>query len=156
MNNNYKHFAGITKPYSELLIEFKNLLKKNGLKYTTQREVILEILYNCEEHLTPESLHSLIQKKMPELNIGIATVYRTLLLLENSELVTSISFGSAGKKYELGAKEHHDHLICVNCNSIIEFLDEEIEKKQLEIAKNLNFKTTSHSMQIYGLCQKCQ
>jgi Fur family ferric uptake transcriptional regulator len=152
-NTNFLHR---TVEYNTLLTRFKELLKKSGYKYTIQRELILEALYKSDEHLTPEALHKLIKDKYPELKTGIATVYRTLSLLEDSDMVTSLSFGSQGKKYELGAKEHHDHLICVNCNSIIEFLDEEIEKKQLEIAKNLNFKTTSHSMQIYGLCQKCQ
>jgi len=145
-----------TIQYAELLESFKNILKQNGLKFTIQREVILETLYNSDIHLTPESLHHLIQEKYPELKTGIATIYRTLALLEESGVVTSLSFGAQGKKYELGAKKHHDHLICTVCGSITEFVDEEIEKRQQRIADELDFKMSDHSMQIYGICKKCQ
>lgn len=145
-----------TIKYEELLLDFKDLLKKNGLKFTVQREVILEVLYNSHEHLTPEGLHHLIQEKFPHLNTGIATVYRTLSLLEGSSMVTSLSFGAQGKKYELGAKEHHDHIICTKCGDITEFLDEEIEKRQHKIAEQLGFLMSDHSMQIYGVCKNCQ
>ena len=70
-------------------------------------------------------------------------------------MVTSLSFGAQGKKYELGAKEHHDHMICTQCGNITEFVDEDIEKRQDLIAKELGFKISDHSMQIYGTCSKC-
>lgn len=149
-------FNDKTVAYKQLLEDFKQLLKKNSLKFTIQREVILETLYNSDEHLTPEALHHLIQEKFPDLNTGIATVYRTLSLLEDSKMVTSLSFGAQGKKYELGAKEHHDHFICTECGDIVEFVDEEIEKRQHAIADKLNFKMQDHSMQIYGICANCQ
>lgn len=149
-------FNDRTVEYDKLLANFKALLKKNGLKFTIQREVILETLYNSDEHLTPEALHQLIQKKHPDLKTGIATIYRTLSLLEESDMVTSLSFGAQGKKYELGAKEHHDHMICTQCGEIIEFVDSQIEERQHKIAEELGFKMTDHSMQIYGICKKCQ
>jgi len=142
--------------YNKLLSDFKQLLKDNGLKFTIQREVILEMLYNSDEHLTPESLHHLIQEKHADLNTGIATVYRTLSLLEDSDMVTSLSFGAQGKKYELGAKDHHDHIICTKCGDISEFVDDEIESRQKKIAEELGFLMQEHSMQIYGICQPCQ
>ncbi|MEO1938361.1 MAG: transcriptional repressor [Sulfurimonas sp.] len=156
MPNITTDFKDKTLEYSELLENFKALLKKNKLKFTIQREVILETLYNSDEHLTPEALHQLIQKKYPKLKTGIATVYRTLSLLEDSNVVTSLSFGAQGKKYELGAKEHHDHLICTECGKITEFVDEEIEKRQHVITDELGFKMVDHSMQIYGICSQCQ
>lgn len=149
-------FSDKTIKYKQLLEDFKQLLKKNNLKFTIQREVILETLYNADEHLTPESLHNLIQKKFPDLKTGIATVYRTLSLLEDSEMVTSLSFGAQGKKYELGAKHHHDHFICTSCGSITEFVDEQIEERQHKIAQELGFDMKDHSMQIYGICKNCQ
>lgn len=150
------NFSEKTIEYEQLLSNFKTLLKKNNLKFTIQREVILETLYDSKEHLTPESLHHLIQKKYPDLKTGIATVYRTLALLEESNMVTSLSFGAQGKKYELGAKEHHDHLICTQCGNITEFVDEQIEGRQHKIAEQLKFKMQDHSMQIYGICKQCQ
>ena len=149
-------FSDKTIKYKQLLEDFKQLLKKNNLKFTIQREVILETLYNADEHLTPESLHNLIQKKLPDLKTGIATVYRTLSLLEESDMVTSLSFGAQGKKYELGAKHHHDHFICTSCGSITEFVDEQIEERQRKIAQELGFEMKDHSMQIYGICKNCQ
>jgi Fur family ferric uptake transcriptional regulator len=149
-------FNDRTIEYEQLLSDFKSLLKKNSLKFTIQREVILETLYNSDEHLTPESLHHLIQEKFPDLKTGIATVYRTLSLLEDSNMVTSLSFGAQGKKYELGAKNHHDHLICTECGRITEFVDEQIETRQHLIANELGFKMQDHSMQIYGICSSCQ
>jgi len=156
MSNVNTNFNDRTIEYEQLLSDFKLLLKKNNLKFTIQREVILETLYNSDEHLTPEGLHHLIQDKQPDLKTGIATVYRTLALLEESNVVTSLSFGAQGKKYELGAKEHHDHLICTECGKITEFVDEEIEKRQHDITNELGFKMKDHSMQIYGICSECQ
>ena len=150
------NFNNRTIEYEQLLSDFKTLLKKNSLKFTIQREVILETLYSSDEHLTPESLHHLIQEKFPDLKTGIATVYRTLSLLEDSNMVTSLSFGAQGKKYELGAKNHHDHLICTECGKITEFVDEQIESRQHHIADELGFKMQDHSMQIYGICKECQ
>jgi len=156
MSNLTTNFNDRTIEYKQLLTDFKTLLKNNSLKFTIQREVILEMLYSSDEHLTPESLHHLIQEKHANLKTGIATVYRTLALLEESNMVTSLSFGAQGKKYELGAKEHHDHIICTECGVITEFVDEEIEAKQHEITDQLGFKMVDHSMQIYGVCSECQ
>jgi len=145
-----------TVEYDTLLADFKELLKEKALKFTNQREKILETLYYSEEHLTPEALHQLIKEKYPELNAGIATIYRTLSMLEDNDIVSSLSFGAQGKKYELGAKDHHDHMICTTCGEITEFVDDIIEKQQHIIADAHGFKMHDHSMQIYGICKKCQ
>jgi Fur family ferric uptake transcriptional regulator len=142
--------------YSLLLEKFQALLKENALKFTKQRELVLKFLYENKGHFTPEDIYTLLKEQYPDVNIGIATVYRTLTLLETSQIASSISFGVQGKKYELGLKKHHDHLICTKCGNIIEFFDETIEKKQEEIAKKFNFKMTDHTMKIIGLCEKCQ
>lgn len=141
--------------FNFLLDRFKRILRENGLKYTKQREVLLEILYNSQEHFTPDDLYFKVKTKYPELNVGIATVYRTLNLLEDSGMATSISFGIQGKKFELANKPHHDHIICKNCGKIVEFEDLTIEKKQIEICKKHKFKMTSHIMQLYGVCDEC-
>lgn len=142
--------------YPDLLEQFKALLKKNVLKYTRQRELILKFLYENKEHYTPEEIYTLLKQQYPDINVGIATVYRTLTLLEESGIVSSISFGSQGKKYELGLKKHHDHLICVQCGDIIEFYDDIIEERQIAIAEKFNFKMVDHSMKIEGICEDCQ
>ena len=142
--------------YDTLLDRFKEILRQNSLKYTKQREVVLKVLYNHEEHFTPEDLYLLVKEKYPNLNVGIATVYRTLNLLEESDIVTSISFGAQGKKFELATKPHHDHMICRRCGTIIEFEDDIIEERQEAIAEKYGFKLTNHLMQLYGTCQSCR
>ena len=130
--------------FENLLAKFRILLKDNGLKYTFQREALLRTLYNE------------IKKQYPGINIGIATVYRSLNLLEDAGIATSISFGIQGKKYELAIKPHHDHIICKKCGKIAEFEDQSIEKKQLTIAKEKGFSLTGHVMQLYGICSDCE
>lgn len=140
----------------KIIEELKKIVKQKGLKYTEQREIVLKILMHAQEHLTAEEIYNLIKIKEPDSNIGIATVYRALSFLEEVDLIASITFGSEGKKYESNAKAHHDHLICTSCGKIVEFVDEEIEKRQDKIAKQNNFKVSSHSMQLYGICSSCQ
>jgi len=142
--------------YDELLETFRTILRKNRLKFTAQREAILKTLYEHPEHFTPENLYLLVKKKYPELNTGITTVYRTLNLLEENKLATSLSFGTQGKKFELGNKPHHDHIICEVCGTIVEFEDAQIEELQQKVAKMHGFKLTNHVMQLYGICSKCQ
>lgn len=142
--------------YPLLLERLQSILKENKLKFTKQRELILKFLYYNDGHFTPEDIYTQLKQDNPNLNIGIATVYRTLTLLETSHIASSISFGVQGKKYELGLKKHHDHLICTKCGEIIEFYDTIIEEKQEEIAKTFNFKMTDHTMKIIGLCEHCQ
>lgn len=142
--------------YPVLLEQFKALLRSNTLKFTRQRELILKFLYEHKGHFTPEDIYMRLKQDYPDINIGIATVYRTLTLLENAEIASSISFGTQGKKYELGLTKHHDHLICIECGEIIEFFDETIEQQQEEIARKFNFHMTDHTMKIIGVCEKCQ
>ena len=140
----------------ETIEELKKIVKQKGLKYTEQREIVLVILMNADGHLSAEEVYNEIKIKYPDSNVGIATVYRALGFLEEVTLITSITFGSDGKKYESNANANHDHLICTSCGKIVEFVDDEIEKRQDRIAKKNNFKITSHSMQLYGTCSDCQ
>ena len=142
--------------YADVLENFKKLLRANRLKYTKQRELILEIICDNDGHFTPEDIYNLIKKSYPDVKLGIATVYRTLTLLEEASIVSSISFGAQGKKYEFGLGTHHDHLVCLKCGDISEFYDETMERLQEEIAKKFNFKMTNHIMKITGICSACQ
>ncbi|RBQ28135.1 transcriptional repressor [Arcobacter sp. FW59] len=148
MENNNNH--------EEVISDLRRIVKQKGLKYTEQREIVLSILLHADGHLTAEEIYNQIKKEYPKSNVGIATVYRALSFLEEVDLIASINFGTEGKKYESNMKSHHDHLICTECNAIIEFIDEEIEKRQDKIAKANKFKITSHSMQLYGICENCQ
>ena len=142
--------------YSFLLEELKRILKEKQLKFTRQRELVLKALYENEGHFSPEEIQRLIQAGAPEVKVGIATIYRTLSLLEEEGLADSISFGKAGKRYEVGMKKHHDHLICTQCGTIIEFVDEVIEERQEAVGRKFDFTITDHTMKIIGICKECR
>ncbi|NPA50917.1 MAG: transcriptional repressor [Epsilonproteobacteria bacterium] len=142
--------------YHIFLDRLKKILKKKQLKFTHQREMVLKALYYNQGHFSPEEILYKIKEKNPGVKIGIATIYRTLALLEEEGLAESISFGKDGKKYEIAKNTHHDHLICIICKKIVEFVDETIEARQEAVAKKFDFKMVGHSMKIYGVCKECQ
>jgi len=133
---------------NKLVNQLKDIIKQKGMKYTEQREIILKILLNYDGHLSAEELLTIVKKEYPK--------HRTLNFLEEVKLISSISFGVDGKKYEKNLDEHHDHIICIKCGKIVEFVDIEIEKKQIQIAKEKGFTLTDHSMQLYGICEECR
>ncbi len=144
------------KNNEETINKLKIIIKQKGLKYTKQREVIFETILNCEKHLGAEELYGIILEKHPSEKIGIATIYRALAFLEEEKLISSISVGNDAKKFETSFKEHHDHLICVKCNKIVEFVNKRIEAEQEKAAKENGFKLLNHTMYLYGICKNCQ
>jgi Fur family transcriptional regulator, ferric uptake regulator len=141
--------------YQDMLARLEQVVIQNNLKRSKQREDILFVMYETHGHLSPEEILNLARELSP--GLGIATVYRTLGLLEKEGLLDSIAFGGDGsKKYELNCGEHHDHLICVECKKIVEFYDDNIEKTQEEIAISHHFLLKNHSMKLYGICETCQ
>lgn len=149
-----KDTTGQTK--EDIIAKLKEIIKQKGLKYTKQREIIFETIIDSDDHLNAEQVYNEICKKHPDVNIGIATVYRALVFLEEVNLISSISLDKDGKKFETNFKNHHDHLICVRCNKIVEFHDDEIEQRQEIIAVTKGFKLVSHTMNLYGVCKECQ
>ena len=129
-------------------------LKTAGLKVTLPRTKILHILETAgTEHLSAEEIY----KKLLDQNndVGIATVYRVLTQFETAGLVIRHHFGDGRSVFELDQGEHHDHLVCINCGKITEFVDQIIEQRQSIIAKQNDFQMTDHSLYIYGLCAAC-
>ena len=130
-------------------------LKKAGLKVTTPRLKILEILESAKEHhLSAEDIYRLLVESGDD--IGLATVYRVLTQFEEAGLVIRHHFEGGQSVFELDHGEHHDHLVCIKCGRVEEFVDSVIEKRQQEIAKEAGYSITDHSLNIYGICQNCQ
>ena len=120
-----------------------------------QREQILDIFLKTEHHPTINDLYDLVRKKHPQ--IGLATVYRTMKVICDAGLARETDFGGGIRRFEHKYKhQHHDHLICLNCGSIIEVLNPEIEKLQENLAKKHRFKAVRHKMEIFGFCQNCK
>lgn len=129
-------------------------LKKAGLKNTLPRRRILEILEGAKDHhLSAEDIYRELLDSGEE--IGLATVYRVLTQFQEAGLVIRHNFESGQSVFELDSGEHHDHLVCVKCGRVEEFVDNVIEKRQDEIARNAGFTITEHSLNIYGICGKC-
>lgn len=129
-------------------------LKKAGLKVTLPRVKILEIMEQTKEHLSAEEIYKTLHEAGEE--VGLATVYRVLTQLEAAGLVARHNFEGGQSVFELDSGIHHDHLVCVKCGGVEEFIDDIIEKRQHEIAKKTGFTITEHSLNIYGFCDKCE
>lgn len=130
-------------------------LKNVGLKITMPRLKVLHILEQSKErHLSAETIYHALNA-MGE-DVGLATVYRVLTQFEAAGLVHRHHFETDHSVFELSEGEHHDHLICVKCRSVSEFVDDVIEARQAAIAEQENFKMTSHALTIYGYCATCQ
>ncbi|RLA75060.1 MAG: transcriptional repressor [Epsilonproteobacteria bacterium] len=134
----------------------KIAVKEKALKYTKQRELILETIYNSKNHLNAEQIHKKLTISNKDDKVGIATVYRNLLFLEKTGLILSISLNNNLKQYEINQHKHHDHLVCMRCGKIVEFINQNIEQEQETIAKEFKFKLLSHTMHLYGVCENCQ
>lgn len=133
----------------------KSNLKKAGLKITLPRRKILEILENApNHHLSAEDIYQSLSASGDE--IGLATVYRVLTQFQEAGLVVRHYFEGGQSVYELDHGTHHDHLVCVKCGKVEEFVDDVIEKRQQEIALAAGYLITDHSLNIYGICQACQ
>ncbi|MBV2121624.1 MAG: ferric iron uptake transcriptional regulator [Candidatus Thiodiazotropha sp. (ex Ctena orbiculata)] len=132
-------------------------IRKAGLKVTLPRVKILELLESSNQrHVSAEDVYKLLLEKGEE--IGLATVYRVLTQFESAGLVTRHNFEGGHAVFELERGSHHDHIVCVVCGKVEEFVDGTIEKRQKEIAKEKGFDIVDHSLIIYGNCRdpKCK
>ena len=145
----------ITKEKGREFEVFEQYLKEKDLKLTVQRALILRTFLNHRGHISAEELFQKAREK--QAHVGFATVYRTLKHLTQCGLARELDFGDGRIKYEPEFdRQHHDHMICTNCGTYIEFLSPQIEDLQEQVSRKHGFKITSHRMQLYGLCQKCQ
>lgn len=141
--------------YAEEMPLSNNDLKKAGLKVTLPRLKILEILEKSKDHhLSAEDVYRFLIESGEE--IGLATVYRVLTQFEEAGLIVRHHFEGDHSVFELDNGMHHDHLVCVKCSRVEEFIDQMIEKRQEEIAKQAGYTITDHSLNIYGICKRCQ
>lgn len=142
-----------------MIREKKNIFNRfaadKGLRSTRQRDLILDIFLSTHQHVSVEELYLKVKASNPD--IGHATVYRTLKLFSEAGLAREILLHDGQTRYEhVVAGEHHDHLICTGCNTIIEFENETIEQLQTEIATRHGFQIKNHKLELYGLCPACR
>jgi len=125
----------------------KKCLEK-GVRLTEQRKLIAQVMSKAEDHPDVDELHKRVNKV--DTKISIATVYRTVKLFEESGIISRHDFKGNKARYEQTSAEHHDHLIDINTGEITEFVNEEIEKLQKEVAEKLGYKLVDHRLELYG------
>ena len=145
------------KKTEELL---RKRLKEKGLKVTHQRLLILSVLeQNSGRHMTAEDIYELVAEDYPE--IGLATVYRTLQLLWDMQLVDRISLDDGWVRYEIGhlledeTKHNHHHLICRSCGWVIPFDADLLDDLEHHLEETAGFRAMDHELKFYGMCREC-
>lgn len=129
-------------------------LRNAGLKVTMPRIRILQVLETANpHHMSAEDVYKALLESGDD--VALATVYRVLTQFEQAGLIKRHNFEGGYSVFELEQGTHHDHLVCVKCNRVEEFIDAEIEGRQAKIAQQKGFKMTDHSLTIYGICNQC-
>ncbi|MFN9276259.1 MAG: Fur family transcriptional regulator [Planctomycetota bacterium] len=133
----------------------RQALQQRGLRWTGQRSRIVRTALATHEHYTAEELLLLCRREDPRLSR--ATVYRTLAVLEEAGFVEGLDAGDGKRRFEhvLG-HEHHDHMVCLQCGAIVEFRDDELERRQEAAARRHGFRIERHSLRLYGRCRGVQ
>lgn len=141
--------------------KFKEMLKEKGLKVTNQRLLVLEVLADQRDrHMTAEDIYELVKEDYPE--IGLATIYRTLQLLLEMQLVDRINLDDGCVRYEIGEfcdgenKHHHHHLICRTCGKVLPFKDDLLDELEAHIEEAMGFHVLDHELKFYGQCKECR
>lgn len=130
-------------------------LRDAGLKATLPRVKILEILERSDvRHMSAEDIYKALLEEGED--VGIATIYRVLTQFESAGLIARHHFEGGISVFELNHGEHHDHILCIKCGKVEEFVDEVIEQRQRDIARKAGFSMTDHSLNIYGVCEDCK
>lgn len=129
--------------------KIEKLCIEKGLKITGQRRIIASTISEASDHPDVEEIYKRALKK--DQNISIATVYRTVRMLEEAGIISKHDFGDGKSRYEEASDEHHDHLINIKTGQIIEFHNDEIERLQEDVARRLGFKLVGHRLELYAV-----
>ncbi|SDL29643.1 Fur family transcriptional regulator [Halarsenatibacter silvermanii] len=141
---------------SELMEELICSVRNSGFRLTEQRRDILKTLVeNAEKHLTADELHKTVRQINPD--IGLTTIYRTLELLEELDLVRRLNLGEQEDYFEfVNFRDHHHHLVCLDCGRVIEFKSEDLNKFEENIEEKYGFIPREQRIKFFGSCQECQ
>ena len=131
-----------------MVADIEDKCKQKGVRLTDQRKLIAKAMSESENHPDVEELHKKVSKF--DSKISIATVYRTVKLFEEVDIVSKHDFKGNKSRYEQVTEEHHDHLIDINSGEITEFVNEEIEKLQKQVAEKLGYRLVDHRLELYG------
>ena len=139
---------------AEILKRVRDEARRRGVRWTTQRQSIVETFIASPDHVTVEDLHHRV--RLIDRTVSAATVYRTINMLVEMGVASKGNFGTGSASFECNVnKDHHDHLVCESCGRIQEFNDPRIESLQEEVALSHGFALGHHRMELYGICREC-
>ena len=128
--------------------DIENKCIKKGVRLTDQRKLVAKIMSESDDHPDVDELHKRVSKL--DSKISIATVYRTVKLFEEAGIIAKHDFKGNKARYEQTTQEHHDHLIDINTGEITEFVNDDIEKLQKQVAAKFGYKLVDHRLELYG------
>jgi Fur family ferric uptake transcriptional regulator len=138
--------------YSEKITEQE--LRRGGYKLTPQRRAIIGTIAGTQEHLTTAAIYERVHRKHP--SIGLVTVYRTIDILAELDLICETHAGGSCRSYLMRRPSgHHHHLICSDCGKVVDFTDCDLGKLERRLAKETNFKISGHLLEFMGQCLQC-
>ena len=129
-------------------------LRQHGYKLTPQRRLVIRAIAGSQDHLTPANIYEKVREERP--NIGLATVYRTLEILSQMELICELHAGGICHSYTISIPQHHHHLICSNCGKVVDFTGHNLNALEKRLSKESGFRIDGHLLEFIGLCQACQ
>ena len=129
-------------------------LRQHGYKLTPQRRVVIQAIASNQDHLTPTAIYERVHQDQP--NIGLVTIYRTLEILAELELICQLHAGGICHSYTISTPQHHHHLICSNCGIVIDFTGHYLSELEQSLSREKGFRIDGHLLEFFGLCQACQ
>lgn len=148
-----KEDENLTNKFNNL----KDKIKEKGFKLTPQRRSVLNtIMENEGKHLSTEEIYDIVKKKCPE--IGLATVYRTMQILDDIGLVYKHNFDDGRSRYEVTSNEDHQHhhLVCIKCGNVLEVEEDLLDQLESQVEDKYSFSITNHNVKFFGYCSKCK
>ena len=129
-------------------------LRQHGYKLTPQRRAVIRIVTSSNDHLTPTEIHEKIRDTYP--GTGLVTIYRTLEILSELGLICEVHAGGSCRSYTMGSQQHHHHLICSGCGTVVNFTGYYLNELEKNLSKESGFRIDSHLLEFVGLCRDCQ
>jgi len=132
-----------------------SMLRQHGYKLTPQRRAVLKVIAHSHDHLTPAAIHDRVRQEHPD--IGLVTIYRTLDILTELELICEVHVESNRRSYLMRRpSEHHHHLVCSGCGVVVDFTDCDLNELEHRLSRQTGFKIEDHLLEFHGRCPDCK
>ena len=131
-----------------------SVLRQHGYKLTPQRRAVVQVVTSSNDHLTPNDINEKIRDIYP--GTGLVTIYRTLEILTELGLICEVHSGGSCRSYTMGSRQHHHHLICSGCGTVVDFTGYYLDGLEKNLSEDSGFRIDGHLLEFIGLCRKCQ